>query len=111
MKMASVGIGAGAVAAAGLAADAAAETKKAADSTDPAFQAVYVLKYAEFGSFPNYLAYWMGEPLYSNQPPLNYYMMYWLIKTKDRNILVLVQVPTLPRDTRSTSHLMRCWPR
>ena len=88
MKMASVGIGAGAVAAAGLAADAAAETKKAADPTDPAVQAVYVLKYAEFGSFPNYLAYWMGEPLYTNQPPLNYYMMYWLIKTKDRNILV-----------------------
>jgi glyoxylase-like metal-dependent hydrolase (beta-lactamase superfamily II) len=88
MKMASIGIGAGAAVAAGLATDAAAQTKKAADSADPARPSVYVLKYAEFGNFPNYLAYWMGEPMYSNQPPLNYYMMYWLIKTKERNILV-----------------------
>ena len=49
---------------------------------------VYVIKYAEFDRFPNYLAYWMGEPQYTNQPPLHYYMMYWLIKTKERNILV-----------------------
>ncbi len=87
MKMASVGLGAGAAVAAGLAADAKAETKTSGGATDQ-LRAVYVLKYAEFGSFPNYLAYWMGEPLYSNQPPLNYYMMYWLIQTRDRNILV-----------------------
>jgi len=49
---------------------------------------VYVIKYAEFDRFPNYLTYWMGEPPYTNQPPLHYYMMYWLIKTNDRNILV-----------------------
>lgn len=49
---------------------------------------VYIIKYAEFDKFPNYLAYWMGEPQYTSQPPLNYYMMYWLIKTRERNILV-----------------------
>lgn len=49
---------------------------------------VFVFKYAEFNRFPNYAAYWMGEPVYSNQPPLHYYMYYWLIRTKDRNILV-----------------------
>ena len=49
---------------------------------------VMVLKYAEFNLFPNYAAYWMGEPVYSSQPPLHYFMYYWLIKTKGRNILV-----------------------
>lgn len=88
MKFASVGIGAGAVAAAAFGSEAKAEAKKAQGPVDPASVSVYVLKYAEFNKFPNYLAYWMGEPQYSNQPPLNYYMMYWLIKTKERNILV-----------------------
>jgi glyoxylase-like metal-dependent hydrolase (beta-lactamase superfamily II) len=88
VKMASVGVGAGAVVAAGLKNTAAAERKETTDSAKPAGHSVYVLKYAEFDKFPNYLAYWMGEPAYSNQPPLNYYMMYWLIKTSERNILV-----------------------
>ena len=88
MKMASVGIGVGAVAAASLASDAGAQTKQEGETSSQGELSVYVLKYAEFNKFPNYLAYWMGEPMYSNQPPLNYYMMYWLIKTKDRNILV-----------------------
>jgi glyoxylase-like metal-dependent hydrolase (beta-lactamase superfamily II) len=87
MKIASVGIGAGAVAAA-FSSDARAETKKEVETNSPTTPSVYVLKYAEFNNFPNYLAYWMGEPMYSNQPPLNYYMMYWLIKARDRNILV-----------------------
>jgi glyoxylase-like metal-dependent hydrolase (beta-lactamase superfamily II) len=61
----------------------AANTRAAGDGPE-----VYVIKYAEFDKFPNYLAYWMGEPQYTSQPPLNYYMMYWLIKTRERNILV-----------------------
>jgi glyoxylase-like metal-dependent hydrolase (beta-lactamase superfamily II) len=87
MKMASVGLGAGAVAAA-LSSDATAETKREGDASGPESPGVYVMKYAEFKNFPNYLAYWMGEPMYSNQPPLNYYMMYWLILAKDHKILV-----------------------
>ncbi len=89
MKIASVGIAAGAAATTAFVSDAGTETQKEGRAGGAvAGNSVYVLKYAEFNNFPNYLAYWMGEPIYSNQPPLNYYMMYWLIKTADRNILV-----------------------
>ncbi len=49
---------------------------------------VLALKYAEMKMFPNYMTFFMGDPPYTNQPPLHYFMYYWLIKTKDRNILV-----------------------
>ncbi len=51
-------------------------------------KAIYAFKYGET-TFPNYAAFWTGDPRFNtDQPKRIVYMYFWLIQTADRNIMV-----------------------